>query len=42
MESKEIELNPMLPLDLSIFHEHVKQSFGHILDKVIFLILAGR
>ena len=24
------------PIDLSIFHEHVKLSLGHILDKVSF------
>lgn len=26
--------NPLFPLDLSIFHEHVKMSLGNILEKV--------
>lgn len=27
--------NPLYPLDLNIFNDHIKYAFGNILDKVI-------
>lgn len=34
MENKEKDINPLDPIDLSIFKEHIKNSFLSILDSV--------